>query len=301
MSTTVFTNPDWDTRVYDSCESLNDGFPEPANIFGSIVVFLLGLYGMLFSQLNELPTFTLYALMYVWGTMSTAYHNTGKLQWRDASNIGAYNMIWYTLTLVGERTIDLATKEGKVQYFSKACLCTFAYGGLAYTLSQQGVSGDAWDMRLDFAEVLGIVQFIILIMSLVSAWMLRTKISSSTVRYMSVGAGLIFIANMMWMTTEPECRDSDGSLKKKFFGYTRMIWYMASSLGLHYIAQCTIKMELVALDEPCSFHDTEGTIGKWLLYVFPLVKAQRTKKPKKNGVEKEMEPPVVEEVKVDQA
>ncbi len=281
----------WDTKVLDSCESLNGGFPEPANIVGSVVVWLLGLYGLLGSQLNELPTFVLYASMYVWGSMSTAYHNTGKLQWRDASNIGAYVMIWYTMALVGERTLDLATVAGKVQYYSKAGLSILAFGGLAYTLSQQGVSGDAWDIRLDFAEVLGVVQFLILVMSLVSAWMLRTKISPSAVRYLSAGAVLIFVANIIWMTTEPECRESDGSLKKKFFGYTRMIWYMASALGLHYIAQCTIKMELVALDEECSFHASDSKYFGWLLYVFPLVKARASVKKSKSVELKPVEKP----------
>jgi predicted membrane channel-forming protein YqfA (hemolysin III family) len=271
----VNTLPPWDTKVSYFCESLINGFPEPANTVTSVMVLLLGFYGLFSSRLNELPTYQLYAILTVWGSFSATYHGNGKYHWRIGDNIGAYVLNWYFVLFVGERMIDVITTRTNIQHWTKGFLSIFAYGGCLYTVASMFEQGDAWGMNLSFSTTLAITQFIAATEAGITAFMLRKKISKPTVRYLAIGGILIFATNILWLATEPICKNDSGGIKNKFFGYTHAFWHICSSLGMHFIAQCVIKMELLAIEEPCDFRTSDNKFIAWVYYLIPLAETTR--------------------------
>lgn len=293
--TIVQTNTPWDAEVFSSCEGKIDGFPEPANLTASVIVWLLGLYGLLMSQYNEFPTQVLYALITVWGSNAMAYHNTGEFQWYTSGNVMIYLVVWYTLGLVGERMFDLMFKQELHQRVSKSALAVGWVGAFSYTVAQLFQSGDAWGMGLSFSEALGISQLLTMLCTFISAYLLREKITKATINYLLVSGVIMFIMTVLWMSTEPNCiDDSTGKLKNDFLGYTRAFWYISTALGVHYIAQCTIKMELLTLNEPCDYNDSGNKWLSWMYYLLPLVTARKKPKtPKGDDCKKSVEVEVV--------
>lgn len=279
------SNNEWDTVGGGFCENLLYGFPEYANSISSWFISFIGLWGLVLSLHNSHVMRWIYSL-YAW------------------AGVGSFLFHWYGYRFYGHLDVVpllisswLVVYEGWRIVFEKMCIhnyyngvldkiydfmafsCSFA---LVLTLCVRVVRGEPWGINLSFTQLFAIPQLIAL--ACLPAMYLQWKgddyvVTKSAFRYLLTGFLLALCSAIIWLSTEPFCkeRDENGELKYPIIQYmfTHTLWHIGIIWGAHIILQSAIYFDMrTDGNRPIYVSGGNSRVMRFIFFIFPIVKIE---------------------------
>lgn len=263
---------EWNAVGNGFCENLLYGFPEYGNALSSWFISLIGLYGLFFSRVQSGGWRWLYGL-YAWsGVGSFLFHWYGYRFYGQLDTvpllIASWILVYESWKVVLEQIKQFWLRDKIIDL-----LCLFTTMSLVLTLSARSVDGRPWGMQVTFTKAFAIPQLLscstLLILWL--QWRKNHQIDNSTAfRYVLIGFLLAAVSAIVWIATEPYCRQRDDGNELKYpaipYLYTHVIWHIGIIWGAHMLIQVGIYFDYLNRGESVRFV-TEGIWYK----LFPLV------------------------------
>lgn len=251
----------WNQVVVNFCEGEIDGYPEPVNTWSSIVIGIIGIYGLFVSNINNIAIRKIYSCMIYASVGAFLLHYKGFNFYRSLAVIPLFLVTWLLNELIWLSIVNILTdKHSALRDYITNALVFVIYGCLIYTIADAMHPDHPWGIKVGFVEMFAGPQLLSAFGMSVLALFLRRRIGVPAKRYLALSISVVVIANVFWLVSDSEC-----STNETYATYGHAIWHILYAYGAHIFIQMIVYIHILSKKEIPVFRP-----GK-LFLLFPVI------------------------------